>query len=1126
MPQITTNLLNSHPANDHFILDDRFDTFNRNSSRLSIEFVNDVEIFGNLKTNQNTSSVLGKLKVESIPRLGGGRIKFTSPITFRDRLIVHHVTTNFSTDNLVRKSSDQSVDLENQQAINIFNRGVQKQFTNKLSIEKDVTFLNSNDTHLKLGNFNEFKNLTHLFESMILFNKQPIVGVLVFDGNFSADALSIERFIDNSSGIQIAYDINTILVSIHNFRENRIRSLTVSGNTRFKRVNINFLNELDLKKYLSRIVSTSDIEKGKRIQIGGNKTFLSDLSTSFSTVKIFNKNIKPDDWIRNAFSKQSTEKLNEQVITGSNWHFNTLSADNIKAQTINDIRITSTNNEKSHIIVVDNNPKNVITIQSDISFSGFMKIGSNSELNTTQMRPCNVHKLFADTISLTQNNWREMNIVGNVKILSIDSSSSSSSRGSLTDFFKNAVLYDADQTILMNGNAQFKCHPDAEFTFNRITTASNDNSDEPLTLINGVNLVSIFQDAATKNIISLDGRTQTTVIRGLKQFVNTTCDGNETIVTGKMDVKTINEVNILLLNQTMMYRNTDELSIVPGQKLLFIQSPTINTLRIGRNQTINDLHIDDLFFVHTPRLNRSSPSMAFARVDQLSAPYQIHSNENLELNVINDISLKYFLENRIKLYDISGSANMIKPQMIDGFITFENLILMGRETRVERINDVICDDVILMKSEENQEISGHKIISGSSFRINRPCHTWRMNGVDFVSAYSQSIFLNQRQNLDNLSIKEPHQLDAPAGVSVEKMFNGIIVPNVSDEINQYRVGSTVLNATTNEKNEEFHKFNYIDTTTDFIIKYNPLMEIDIASIPLKDVPLSVDSFYVNMINGSEISLCPVQYHIRPPQENTKEISMQRTKIIQRILTVSVMSNITIQVRTVFPPEPNYYHHCQFSHLSNKDFKSIIYVNHQKIFTLPDSIVEGLHVFSANGKLYFLLHLYEKGLFIYTQNTKNMWSIVDDIKWPTDSLQWHNIKVLHWNGLNILVAASASQNSTAQMETSSTDIYIFNKEQQHFVRKNSILGDYNIIGDVKIPKMDTYANATTSKAYDLYLIMAMQGKSHINIYKAVYEEDSIQFVQTQAFELDEGIESISFFYEYCKFIDTFISLNLM
>lgn len=1104
-------------------MDDRFETFNRNSSRLAVEFVNDVEIVGNLKTSQNSSSVLGKLNFESVPRLGGGRIKFTSPITFRDRLIVHHITTNFNTDYLVRKSSDRFIDSDNERATNIFNSGVQKQFTNRLSVEKDVTFLNSNETQLKIRDFNNFKNLTHLFESMILFDKQAIAGELVFDGNFTADELFIGRFIDNSSGSQGAYDINAILAAIRNFRENRIRSLTVSGNARFKSVNINFLNDLDLKNYLSHIVSISDIKKGKEIQIGGNKTFLSDLFTTCSTVKIFNRNIKPDDWIQNAFSKQSTEKSNQQVITGSNWHFNTLSADNIEAKTINDIRITSTENEQTHLIVVDNNPENTITIQSDISFSDFMQIESNFELNTTQMRPCNVYKLFADTISLTQNNWREMKIFGNVKIFSIDSSSSSlSSRGSLTDFFENAVLYDADQTMLMNENAQFKCNPAAEFTFNRITTALNDNSDEPRTLINGVDLVSIFKDAATKNIISLDGRTDTTIIRGLKQFVNTTCDGNETIVTGKMDVKTINEVNILVLNQTMMYRNTDELSIVSGQKLLFIESPTINTLRISSNQTINDLHIDDLFFVHTSRSNRSSPPLVFAAADQLSAPYQIHSNEHLELNVINEISLKYFLENRVKLYDISGLANMNKPQMIDGFITFENLILMGHQTRVERINDVLCDDVILKKSEQNQEISGHKIISGPGFHINRPCHTWKMNDIDFVSAYSQSILLNQKQNLDHLLIKNPYQLDAPSGISISKIFNGINIPDVSDQANQYRVGSTILNTTVNRKNEKIHKLNYIDTTSDYIIKYDhdPLLEIDISSVSLKDVPLSIDSFYVNMINGSEISLCPVQYHIHPPQQNTKEISMQRTKMNQRILIVPFLSNIIIQVRTIFPPEQNYYRHCKFSNLSNTDFKSTIYVNQQKIFTLPNSIVEGLHVFSANGKLYFLLQIYGNGLFIYTQNAKNMWSIVDEIKWPKVSLNWHNVKVLRWKGWNILVAASASQNNTAQMETSSTEIYIFNEDQQHFVRKSSILGDFNIIGAVKIPQIDAYANTTTSKAYDLYLIMAMQGKSHLNIYKAVDKKDGIQFVQTQGFELNEGIESMSVFYEYCKFSDAF------
>lgn len=1094
-PQITANFLNGHPVLDYFIFDDRIETFNANIAPLSVIFENDVEILGNINTNQK--SILRQMSAEAIPSLGNARVTFTSPLTFKDRLIVNHITMQTITDDFVRKSTLQPNEPGKSNLGIMFGNGVQKSFNNKLLIDENIIFLNRNETKIKISNLNNVHNLTERFKSIIVY-EQSIEQIITFDGNFTADALNVGVFIDNTKQLQQQYDINAILSNIFSFHKNRIHSFKVNGNISFDRADIRLLNSIKLDKYLSGIVLNEN--DGQPIQIGGEKTFISDLNTMSTTVKLFNEKISPSDWIANAFRQQRTEITQDQVITSPNWQFGNLITDNLQVErTINDVRIDPKGKDSINIIVVDDNPENVITIKSDVSFGNEMKIGSDAKLKTAQMRPCNVNELFGDTINLPQKYWRDMTIIGNVKILSADVNGAGPARGSLSDFFENAILADAEQTI--NSSVTFKCNPGEEFIFNRIATETL-NSNESLTLINGIDLVKVYNDAVTKTIISLDGQTQSTVIRGGKNFkkANIICYGNETITTGDLFVKTVNDVNIHELNATMIYRNTPEIHIVAGQKLLFLRAPTVQTLTIGNNQTINGIHMDDLFFVYSPRQNQSSPSISFERADQMTPVYRIHSNDNLELNFINNMSLAFFLENRVKLFDVSGKASMNKPQMIDGFLTFENLYLNGEKTQIEQINDILCNDIVLSQSNDKQQITGFKEIVGpqSALYINRPFHTWKINEIEFVSTFSKSILLNEKQTFNQLKIEYPYQSIPHRGITIRKVFNGMTIQNdvrFSDEMAQYNLGAALLNVTTMEK--QFFKLNYIGTTNTFNITFDPTLNTD-----LKTFSLPIDSFYAEN-STEETSLCPVQYHIHSPRQPGNEILITRTEVNQRILKLFFGMNFTIQISTVFPPLIKYYRNCKVS--PTVDSRSVVYVNYEKIITLRNSIVESVHAFNAGKRIYIVLHIFDKGAFIYTQNDNGTWSMDSHIPFMNSFM--YTVKMLRWKSSNILVVATTNRDLVHKKP--STKLYLFNEMEKRFLQIDDIAGEFNIIGGVSIPDVD-------GGLADLYLILALQGKPYMNLYKAILSAENgmvEKFQSAQMLKLKQRVKTMSIFCEH-------------
>lgn len=1143
-PQITAEFLNEHSAAEYFILDK---AHQHDITRpISIMFKGDVLIKGNLNTSKTTlAATLEKLKAEAVPRLGGERVIFAMPITFKNRLIADQAEISLDTSSLVRQSSDVT-DIHNKtDGFNLFSHNVHKHFAQHLFIQDDIVLLGQNMTKLTINNFNAHTSLPKRFKSIIFLEKpQSIAGVVIFNEQLNANTVNVAKFIDNSERDEIHFDkyfdLDQIFSNIFTFGENRIRTLEINGSVHFENDEneIKVLNGIALSKYLADVVRND--ANHSFVEISGKKTFESDVNTESTTANLINNRINPGEWIKNAFRKQSTENAAEQIIGGFNWRIEKLVADNVDINKLNNIQVEPRSDGTSDIIFMDDDRSKVINIYSDLSFGNGVRINAQAELSSTQTRPCNIQPLFDETVHLTQTHLNNVNIGGNVKVLTSDSKSGYLTRRTLSNFFENAVLSNSDQDI--RTNIVITGSSNQTFVLNRISVAQRDDeiNGTSSTLINNVDVAELYIDAVTKTIVSIDGIVQPIIINGNKDFISTdvSCDQSAMISTADAVINTINSVNIVELNNSITSKQSHEIRINSGQKLLFLQSPIIEAMSIEPNHTINGIHVDNIFFVYSPRQNQHSPSLIFDRSE--TNPFvsnQIYSADSLEVNLINGMSLKYFIDNRVKLVDASGAAYFDRPQEVIGYLTFENLIIYGNESKVVQINNIDCDDIVLTKSSIEQHISGSKALSAeSSLYLNKPFHTWSINDIELVPAYSKSINLNQNVTINDISIKYPYQLETKGGVVIREKLNDLAVDRATqDTANVASVHNTATNDTELEiqKSPKFNKLHYIDSTEDFRIKFNDSVELDSTNTAiLHSSWFTVDSFYreeivqkTNESTTNEISLCPIQYHVQPMQWYSRQLTVRRASALSRLLSVQLSTNYLLQIRTEFPPDPYYFDKCKFFHKNQKNKQhpiSIVYLNYREIFTLPTAIVESMHVFIANSKVYMVLHLYNKGIYTYRQNSTNDWIVVDSIPIKlTEHSPIYNTKLLAWKTHKILVVARSAFETNFG---SFAKLYLFDSEKETYDEFQTINGDFNIIGAVGVPH--TQSDGTFSISHsDVYLVLGMQKKSFMKIYKASYIdsdtsgtnvtelENSVHFDLVENFFYDDPLESISIFSEY-------------
>lgn len=768
-PQISITSLNGTSLSEYLNLYEKNSFSVMQQSPVFIEFQSEVKITGNVFTDSNSTTVLQKIHANAIGRIENAQIILGDTISFKEHLLVNHITMQINTETLVRQS-ESALEL-------ITKKSVEKQFVHSLMIDNNVIVSKAVCNSTMIHKLNARNTLPHHMNSL-MESSRNLKQKLIFEGQLNAVEATADNFIERFDHSVDHFDINAVIFQIFNVRKPEIRSIIIDGAVQFnsthnvnKAVEINVLNGLDLQRYMNLIVSTVQENQQKSIEIGGEKTFISKINTLFTHTIEFNQRVQTRDWIENSIRQQHSEIKSSQVIESSGWQFIDTVTDNCQTHnSINGVHTFASDNKMVRMLLVDDDPTSRISIESDISLSSFGKVGSHSELRCTTLRPCDIQNIISDTVHLSQTIWLKLNITGSVKVLTAETGENLMHCG-LFRYFQNTVTSKIDEYI--NLTKSLKLESRDKFAFNRITSLSYGSFVDQQE-INNIDLEKIFIDAVVSHsnqITYASTYNQSTIFQSPKTIngTKTGFDETVTVVSNEFETDSINDISVNTLNNTIFYQNDDIVRVLSWQKLLFIETLITKAINMEKNQTINGVLVCDLYFVYS------------AQTNQISSIYiqnnLLDSYENIELNLVNDMSLKYFIDNRLKLFSRTPSASykMNTPQVVDGFFNFENLILSGKDIKIDLINDIGCDDAVLSHSNEKQQISGFKRIVGQSpvLYVQKPFHVWKINNFELVSKYAKTIALNREHLVQKFVIRRPYRMEIQKKINIQRKFNDI-----------------------------------------------------------------------------------------------------------------------------------------------------------------------------------------------------------------------------------------------------------------------------------------------------------------------------------------------------------------
>lgn len=1061
----------------------------KNLSHLSI-ILHDAKVDGNLNTNQNTSTILQLLSSEAIRRLDNLNVDISALAEFKSRLIIKDLQTNIDTNNYLRRSI-----LMNTSTLNsderLFKERGRKHFTNKLVVQSNVIILNAGIVSIRIHDFNDYNELSDRFNSLATFDRhRKLPGSMVFNGSLESGHISANKFIDNSQESNRSHDLNEILSGIFTRRENIVRKLEVKGDVvfepemhsqKFNRLNVKLLNSLNVTEFLTSIIMKKPQLDGKLINIHGEKIFTKDLTTQFVNISAINGKNTTNDWMHNALRYQRQVRLAQQIVESANWTINHLTADFLLCHGINDVLITTSGNtNKPNAIIINRRPFEVIQINSDFAFSNIMRVDSEVDLNAPETRPCNADGILSDIAHLTRLYWKALSLS---TILMISDKSKSSSKGTLSHVFQMAVLNSANQKFA--DNFSLKCGCSNTLSFAKANVNSSNHS------LNSVNVFSIADKAIMRNTLILD---QPIIVDGSKQFLinDVVCEGPINLLSGDFTVNTVNNISILEMNQTMV-RNAFEIHITAGQLICFDAILKSSNLHMVEGQTLNGDIVENIYFVGFPKLKQSGASVTFDRMNNVGFS-QLHAMENMNVNNLAEMSVTFFLQNRVKMFDSADDTHhAMKAKTVDGTLSFMHLVLSGNDTNVEKINDVLCDDIVLKQSDQKQQISGSKEIVGSLF-LNKPCYAWLVNNIEIVSGYTETIFLDQNQTIDGLTVRTPFNVNVQGPASLQEAFNAIglnitTLENVASIHNAYNANHL------SNPNIPFHtSMDHLDATNVLKVSLNVTEPFDIANFAsVKRTWFTIER---KIFNADDSNGCPMQYHIQQIKSPYQEMVITRSMTNQRLLSINFHESLLVQVHTQFPPTSNY------SCSSSVPVQSIVYVNYKQILVLPNAIVESLHAFNIENSVYILLQIFGESIVIYRQNNDLEWSEIGVI--PLASQSSNTLRLFECQKTINLLIAERLHSINNSKDNSSLQIYRFDLARQTFTPFKEIFGHYDIVTIVEAGPDRLYSSDTYS---DLYLVIGQKSAKVISFWR--FDANATDHIE-QRFYFSHNIEAVSAF----------------
>ncbi|KZC12813.1 PREDICTED: uncharacterized protein LOC107191037 [Dufourea novaeangliae] len=498
----------------------------------------------------------------------------------------------------------------------------------------------------------------------------------------------------------------------------------------------------------------------------------------------------------NVFSKSK-----EQNVSGR-FAFYKMSTGNIVTGFIND-------RNTSDLIWTDQ----PLYITGNVTFSDLLV----DNVSTRTVNGQEVNELYENLLTVPATRIKDLIVDGNISW-----STPSMNWTSLTFLFENAVTKAGRQSI----------HGDVVFGKGVSMSALEAKSKE-VDEIRG-----ILNDAVLNcdDVVEITGRK--VFKRNLK--INTL------IVTGNIEIPTMNDVDIVQFNISVVRKDQDEMVTGP---LTFYEEAAMNEVLV--NDTVHEIPLHEL----VRATDMLPPNIFFQHLVVL---------QNVSLKNLDGINFNEFLRDRVT---IDGDHDIASNVQFNGIIEVEE------NAAVTRINGIDPSDLVLNGTTETQLISGSKTFE-EDIVVNGNIHASLTNGVDLSSEYRNGV-----QNDDDVEIIGDlifeSGIKVPDNVTVSGLVNGVNLHMILDDLtNETHEILREFKRNENEIDDSIRQSSQISETLRnvfFYLEAEKGLKIQVPNIKRMEVVYYEEITKLNMFGEEPGPLCGLLSNCSCPTEYVAEL---------------------------------------------------------------------------------------------------------------------------------------------------------------------------------------------------------------------------------------------------------------
>ena len=447
-------------------------------------------------------------------------------------------------------------------------------------------------------------------------------------------------------------------------------------------------------------------------QIGGQKKFVGNLLVNGNMYAHYVNNLNLHEFFKTRLTESGVQSI------GGRWTFDEIETNYMKAKDINGVKTK---------FLIDKN-SNDVHLNSPIfveKVAVFGNLGANLPMSIAEME----YKIMRPE----KTHYKYLNVDHNLNMESY------TQQTPLFDILFSSVERESPikKEIVVTGDVLID---NKETNFNYIYSNNMYFKDE-------IDFMQLLTDSLRRKPVKKQ------IVTGKKKFRNHFHVKNSLIAKDYLQTYALNKIDLALLNMSIYRIVNDQFAGVSGVKK-FDQPLTIIDLQaVGALN--NGIYAENLVYL-----------------SQMSSGISTHLNfenivinGNLKVTTINEYSLQHFFAKRVRLTASPEEEQTV--QETNGEIVFENLKIDGDLSKITSINGVSLNDIVTEISKDHQLITGRKIIKNGSLYVEGPTSALKINNVDALEAYKDTIF---RKNIPN------HQPIGKIHINDEvKLTNGIFL---------------------------------------------------------------------------------------------------------------------------------------------------------------------------------------------------------------------------------------------------------------------------------------------------------------------------------------------------------------